>query len=99
MRARSSAPGSPPRSGRRATRTGRGQARPRLPWGSAVPQGAAANAEVFPIRLDRNRVGREGLELHRVRANVLGRADELDGLLVALAVVCGDLRDHIDRVA
>ena len=57
--------------------------------GTAIPQRAARNPKTLLVTAQRDRVGRVGLELYRIRARVLGGAKNPHRLIEVLIVIGG----------
>jgi hypothetical protein len=64
-----------------------------------VPQRAARNPKTLFVTAQRDRVGRVGLELDRIRAGVLGGAKNPDRLIEVLIVVGGEFGNEINGLA
>jgi Lhr-like helicase len=57
------------------------------------------NPKTFFIAAQRDRIGRVGLQLHRIGTRVFGGANDLDCALEALVVVRRELGNDVRRLA
>jgi hypothetical protein len=67
--------------------------------GTAFPERAFADAEILLVGLDREGVGRVGLELYGVGAGGASGLDDFDGLGEILAMVGGELGNDVGRLS
>ena len=63
---------------------------------AAIPQRAARNPKTFSVAAQRDRVGRVGLELKRIRASVLGGSKNPDRLIKVLAMIRRQLGHNVN---